>query len=175
MSWPTKYDQCANCGCNPDRRAYGARGHCQTCYYLIKCIERIRAWDRKRPETLSSPATGLPDNLTKNRSLKLLWKEFVQQATRRMGYLRVREEMRSGLRPVEALDVEHKLGTLLHFVRPKAQNDQNASYIAKYFNEKERCVLFGLLDDIEEHMRWQGFSLHDAYERLRKCSPTYPR
>ena len=136
MSWPTKYDQCANCGCNPDRRAYGARGHCQTCYYLIKCIERIRAWDRKRPQTLSSPATGLPDNLTEDRSLKLLRKEFVQQATRRMGYLRVREEMRSGLRPVEALDVEHKPGTLLPFRATKGSKRSKCQLHCQIFQRK---------------------------------------
>ena len=174
MSWPAKYDRCANCGCASERRAYGGRGHCQTCYCLVKRIEEICVWDRNRPETLSFPATGLPDNLT-DQEFEIARKEFVRQAKRRMGYLRVREEMRTGLRPVEPLDIEHKLGTLLHFVRPKAQSAQNASYIEKHFNEKERCILFGLLDDIEEHMRCRVFSLHDAYERLRKCSPTYPR
>jgi hypothetical protein len=86
--------------------------------------------------------------------------------------LRVRQMRRNGELPVEALDIEHKLGKLLHFLRPKAEYPQNASHINRHFNSDERRILYGLLDDIEEHVPWRGFLLTKAWSAIRKARGT---
>jgi hypothetical protein len=129
----------------------------------VKCIERAKAWDLTRPETLTAVALGWNDE-----EFEIVRKEYIRQIRTQMGYLRSREEMRSGVRPVEPLDIEYKFAKLLGFLRPKAQYPRNASYINKHFNGEERRVLYGLLDEIEEHMPWPGISVHDIFERIRK-------
>jgi hypothetical protein len=156
-AWPNRYERCKNCGCDADHRPYGSRGYCSRCFYLIRRIENVKAWDRTRPETLRGidklVAAGLDDDF------EFVRKDFVRQAKARLSCLRVRQMRRNGELEVEGLDIEHKLGKLLRFLRPKAAYPQNASDINHHFNSDERRILYGLLDDLEEHLPWKGFSL----------------
>jgi hypothetical protein len=125
-----------------------------------------------RSETLTSPAQALPRTLT-DEEFEIARQELIRQADRHLGYLRLREQMRCGGRTVEPLDVEEKFAALLHFLRPSARYPRNATHISRHFGAEQRRVLYALLDDLEEHVRWNGFGLHQVYEQLRK-SPTYP-
>ena len=175
----TSYTSCKNCGCEPDIRAHGGRGHCTRCYPLVRRIAEVKAWRRESPETLK----GIPKNGETNRAgegfglitdgfsdekFEIFRKEHLRQFKKRLGYLRIRQEMRKGIRPVEPLDLEHKFGKLLHFVKSKAQYPHNASYLAAHFDQEHRRVVYGLLDDIEDHIRWHGVSWSDVYERMRE-------
>jgi hypothetical protein len=146
----------------------------------VKRIEQTRAWDRSRPETLRGipkdgyvdPVSGKPlglltDTFT-DAELAICQSEYIRQFQDRLKVLRVREAMRSGTLPVEGLEIEHKFARLLTHLRPKAVYPQNASYIETHFNAEERRVLFGLLDDIEEQVPWQGVLWYKVLKRLRK-------
>jgi hypothetical protein len=91
--WPIRYEQCQNCGCDQDRRAYGARGYCSRCYHLVRRIEEIKTWDRTRSETLTSPAQALPRTLT-DEEFEIARKELIRQADRHLGYKLIRRRLR---------------------------------------------------------------------------------
>jgi hypothetical protein len=55
-------------------------------------------------------------------------------------------------------------------LRPKALYPRNASYINRHFNKEERRVLYGLLDEIEDHIPWKGIAWHDVFEAVRKAA-----
>ena len=179
-AWPERYEQCRNCDCPPEHRAYGGRGYCRLCYYLVRRIELAKNWNRARPETLRGIASGpVVDPVTRkaagfltdgfsDEEFENLRSEYIRQAKARMRYLRTREDFRSGAQSVDPLDIEYKFARLLHFLRPKAQYPRNASHIARHFNQEQRRVLYGLLDEIEEHMPWEGFILMRALEAMRR-------
>jgi hypothetical protein len=157
--WPEKYLHCANCRCEPERRSYGGRGYCGRCCGLLKRIEKARTWDQTRPETFDDKPML---SQWKDADFEVAKAEYIRQVKSRLGYLRVCEEMRSGVRGVDALEIERKFAILLGFLRPKVQYPRNASYINRHFNTEKRRVLYGLLDDIEEHIPWGGIVWHDV-------------
>jgi hypothetical protein len=167
--WPEKYQHCANCHCEPEHRSHGGRGHCSRCYRLVKGIETAKAWDQTRPETYDDEPM-LDVWKDKHKAFSVAKAEYIRQIKSRLGYLRTRNELRTGIREVTGLTIEYKFATLLRFLRPKALYPRNASYINRHFNEEERRVLYGLLDEIEEHIPWEGIVWHDVFEAVRKQS-----
>jgi hypothetical protein len=161
---PAPYEACKNCGCDPELRAQEGRGYCTRCYPFVNRIAHAKVWNRKVPETLK----GMPkheDNFSEEK-FEIFRRECIRQFKERLGCLRVRQEMRDGVRHVKPLDLEHKLAKLLREIRPNALYPRNASYLAKHFGAEERRVMYGLLDDIEDHVRWK-FLWHKVYERMR--------
>jgi hypothetical protein len=144
--WPKRYPHCANCGCGPERRAYGSRGYCGRCFYASSRIEWVKKYGRQNPKT---PKDVLI--LSTDKKLKSGQKKFIRQANSRLRYYRAREEMRSGRLPVGPLDVERKLASVLRACSG-VQFLQVANYVGKHTNQNERCVLYGLLDDLEERL-----------------------
>jgi hypothetical protein len=160
------YESCKNCGCEPAVRAPGSRGYCTRCYPLVTRIAEAKAWNRKSPETLKSMPKH-EGNFTEEK-FEIFRKECIRQFRDRLGYLRLRQEMRDGVRHVKPLDLEYKFAKLLREIRPKALYPRNASYLAKHFDQEERRVIYGLLDDIEDYVRWKGILWHKVYERMRE-------
>jgi len=154
-AWPIRHESCANCKCSAGYRPYGGRGYCSRCFYLVKLIEDVNAWNRTRSETLRRLDRLVADNLSDD-EFEIVRKDFVRQAKARLFCLHVRQMRRNGELAVEGLEIEHKLGKLLSFLRPKAEYPRHATHIGTHFGE-ERRVLYGLLDDIEEHVPWRGF------------------
>ncbi len=107
------------------------------------------------------------DNFTEEK-FEIFRKECIRQFRERLGYLRLRQEMRDGVRHVKPLDLEYKFAKLLREIRPKTLYPRNASYLATHFDQEERRVIYGLLDDIEDHVRWKGILWHKVYERMRE-------
>jgi hypothetical protein len=167
--WPDKYQACANCRCDPEDRGYGGRGYCGRCYRLVRLIEKAKVWDHTRPETYGDEPM-LDVWKEKHDEFSVAKAEYIRQVKSRLGYLRVRNEFRTGVREVRSLDIEYKLGTLLNFLRPRALYPRNASYINRHFNKEERRVLYGLLDGIEDHIPWKGIVWDDVFEAVRKAA-----
>jgi hypothetical protein len=165
QSWPEHVEACANCRGEPSRHAYGARGYCNRCYRVIRHIERVQTWNRSDRETLKGiPKDGLFDpTVGYHRSTRLITdsctdaefeivrQECIRQLERRLARLCGREEIRRHEMPVDAWRLEQKFAELLHLIRPKGQYPRNASYLSHHFNEAERRVIYGLLEEIIEH------------------------
>ena len=47
--WPKDVEACMNCTGESVRYPYGARGHCNRCYRLMKRMEDVQLWNPKRP------------------------------------------------------------------------------------------------------------------------------
>jgi hypothetical protein len=179
--WPEHLDACANCTGLASAYSYGARGYCSRCYRVIRHIEEVEAWDRKRPETLKriakdgmfDPAVGyrqstrlITDGFNETEFTRFQ-KRIIRQLKRRLGLLHHREEIRRGEVPVSALMLEHKFAELLHLVRTKADYPRNASYLNRHFNQAERRILYALLEEIIEQAPWRGIDWGPVFDRLR--------
>jgi hypothetical protein len=108
--WPIRYKHCANCGCGPERRAYGSRGYCARCFYQMKKIELAK----KATRPITSRGSPISNE------------QYMRGAYARLSYFRVREEKRSGRSPVDPLDIEHKFATVYYALsfRPRPRNAQ---------------------------------------------------
>ncbi|MGO8846642.1 MAG: hypothetical protein ACLQFI_15160 [Methylocella sp.] len=178
--WPQNVEVCKNCTGEPSRYAYGACGYCSRCYRLIRHIKDAQTWDRSRRETLKQiPKDGTVDlAVGYSRSSQLMtdkltdeqfeiWRgETISQLERRLSLLRHREEIRRCHVPVDALTLERKFAELLHLVRRKAEYPSNASYLNTHFNEKERRIIYALLEEIIEQTPWHGMDLSLILERI---------
>src|SRR5208282_109747 len=153
-----------NCTGEPVRYPYGARGHCNRCYRLIKRIEDVQLWNRGDRATLKGvtkhgmfdPAVGYrkstrltTDGLT-DQQFEVFRAEHIGQLKHRLALLRHREEIRRHEVPVDALSLEQKFAEVLHLVRKNAKYPMNASYLADYFDEDKRRVIYALLEEIIE-------------------------
>lgn len=162
--WPQGIEACTNCTGGPVRYSYGARGHCNRCYKLIKRMEAVQAWDRSNPATLKGipkdglfdPAVGYgsstrltTDGLT-NEQFEVFREDSICQIKQRLALLHHREEIRRHEVPVDALQLEEKFAQVLRLVRRRAGYPRNASYLNANFNEVERRVIYALLEEIVE-------------------------
>jgi hypothetical protein len=160
--WPDHQETCANCTGTPSLYTYGGRGYCNRCYRIIRRIEVVQAWNRRRPETLKGVAksgmfdadtgesTGLIIDRLTDEEFEIYRAEIIRQLKVRLSLLHRREEIRRCEVPVDALALEYKFAELLRLVRRKADYPRNASYLNKHFNETERRIIFGLLEEIIE-------------------------
>jgi hypothetical protein len=178
--WPEHREACANCTGTPSLYTYGARGYCNRCYRIIRRIEIVQAWNRSRPETLkgvgksgmidtaTGESTGLVTDVLTDEQFEIYRTEIIIQLKRRFSLLQHREEIRRCEVPVDALSLEYKFAELLRLVRRKADYPRNASYLNKHFNETERRVIFGLLEEIIEQDSWRGIEWWRVWERVYK-------
>jgi hypothetical protein len=176
-AWPKNREACANCTCTAGTFSYRARGYCSRCYNVIRQIRDIEAWDRKYPETLKHvPKDGIINSASETHATtsRLITDTFtdekfetcregcIKQLRQRLVVLRHREEIRRCEIEVKPLDLEHKFAELLKLIRPKAEYPRNASYINQNFNEKERRVIYALLEGVIEQAPWPGISIATA-------------
>jgi hypothetical protein len=167
-SWPIDAEGCRNCTGSPDRYAHGASGYCNRCYRLLRQIERVKRWDRAYPDTLKGiPKSGIVDFETgptarlltdnyDNDEFEIVRQEYIRQYRARLKLLCHREQVRRHEFAVSALQLEEKFGQFLRLIRPRASYPRNASYINDNFNEAERRVIYGLLEEILEQAPWNG-------------------
>ena len=71
---------------------------------------------------------------------------YISWMSRRLGELRVAEEMRAG--KLEPLDLEDKFGDALRLLNRRAVQPRNASFLAQRFDKKQMGIIFSLLDDM---------------------------
>jgi hypothetical protein len=90
-------------------------------------------------------------------------KNIIKQLKRSLAYLRQRELFRSGKEPVSNLTLEYKFDRIAKLVNRKADFPRVASYLSAHFNRNEMCIIYGLLDDIEEYAHEHVVSWGDAF------------
>lgn len=174
VDWPSKCDQCKNCGCAPASRPYGARGYCRRCYYLMNLRRKVEGWDQRKRDTLKHiprkgwvPEAGPRELVTDGLSddeFEVVRREAVGQLNAELRWLRARQNDRIGT--PSGHDIEVKLSRLLRILRPKSEYPKHASYISLNFNKKQLRIIFNLLDDIEERLPWNGLNWLRIWQRV---------
>jgi hypothetical protein len=142
----------------------------------------VQAWNRGRPETLkgvgksgmidaaTGKSTGLITDILTDEQFEIYQAEIIRQLKSRLSLLHCREKIRRCEVPVDALTLEYKFAELLRLVRRKADYPRNASYLNKHFNETERRVICGLLEEIIEQDSWRGVEWSPVWERVYKTN-----
>jgi hypothetical protein len=162
--WPKHIHACVNC--TGTHNVYRRRGYCTRCYYVIKYIEDVQGWDRNNRGTLKHIPKRSERPLVSGRELQtdgysdeefeICRQNCIEQLKRRLDQLHRREVIRRHEQPVRALDLKEKFAELLRMVRPKTEYPCNATYLASYFGETERRVIYALLEEIIEKIPWHG-------------------
>lgn len=178
--WPKNVEACATCTGSPERYSHGARGNCVRCNTVLRYIRDVKAWDRNKPETLKHiPDAGWrvelhdrskPQFIKTGRLLttsysaeqfEKIQREYIRQLEGRLATFRLREQIRRYEFPVQGLEIEEKFKQLLAAMsgvprRAKGNYPANASYINSRFDEIQRRVLYALLEELLECVRWRG-------------------
>jgi len=107
---------CWNCTCDFSRRAYRARGYCNSCYHLIRFIEDVENWDMNVRQTLlngdripklSSSSNFLIIDDYSPADFELCRQNTLRQLRQRLDQLREREHIRRREIPVSGEDLEN--------------------------------------------------------------------
>lgn len=191
--WPKDTKACVSCTGSSRSYGHGARGACVRCNDIMTYIRQVKAWDRSRPETLKhfpDDGTRVASNdrsknqfvktgrlMTEGYSVEQFEKvraEYIRQLERRLALLREREQIRRCEFPINGLDVEDKFRQLLVCVRGVRHHaidnyPHNASYINKNFDDRQRRILYALLEEVIESVPWRGMDWGLVCERV------YPR
>jgi len=149
-----------------------SRGYCYRCYPIILRLEKTRAWDPSRPETLRHyPKWGgdiaLPsgENLQNRHGLEPRTTDFpkikahtIQELQKRLLHFGNIEEKLSG--PISGYDLELLLRRV---ARQAAARDRHllsgiATAIEWSFNHRQRKLLFEWLSEILDNVRWRGIN-----------------
>jgi hypothetical protein len=168
--WPRHVEACKECTGEPGRYAHGSGEYCNRCYRLLKYIKDVQGWDRNRRESLKHiPKHGtVGSNTTYRDSTTLLYDcipdeefEAVREKTivilkKRLALLRYREEIRRHEIEVTGLRLEEKFAEVLHLVRRSGSFPRYASYLTDEFDERQRQIIYALLEEIIEQVPWQG-------------------
>jgi len=128
-------------------------------------IEKLRAWERSRPETTPKgiPTWGrggrlITDNYTEER-FESLRQSCIQQLESRLDLLRRRERIRRYELPVPGYCLEQKLGELLSLVlRRRAEYSRIAYFLTETFTDEQRRIIYALLEQIVEQVPWRGIN-----------------
>jgi hypothetical protein len=162
MSEPSK--RCANCG--TVRYAIHAKGYCRDCYDPHRRKVQVEQWDATKLKTLKTlpkggwGPDGSPD-LFRGHSRKALkdrvpeiQQRVLKEIDKRLRSLWSREVRLSG--PIEGMDIELMLRQLAQKAGARDRNILHgiATLVTAYFKPKQRRMLFGWLNEIEENTPW---------------------
>jgi hypothetical protein len=152
--WPVKYKNCQNCGCDSERRSYGANGYCNRCNSLIKRIKERENWNRTTAKFLSQA----DQNRLTDKEFEHWRKIDIQQLKTQLQSLKDQEDRRQGRTLIGGYEIEMQLAFLMrHIQRGRVYNrkvtyPQYASYIESCFNSEQIRVLYELLNNVTEHI-----------------------
>jgi hypothetical protein len=172
--WPKGVEACQRCTGSAHRYRHGARGNCVRCNDILKYLRHVAAWDMRKPDTLkgisddgmrvesnqkttnryNKPGRLVTNSLTPEQ-FERFRAEHARQLEARLNLLRTREQIRRHEFPVSGLDIEDKLKQILgrmHRVRSQNLSDypQNANEVNNNFGDRQRRVLYALLEEIIE-------------------------
>ena len=145
-AWAKSYRHCINC--TTTRRAHRAHGYCIRCSPLIRQLEIIKKWDLSDPKSLKGyfrlTSTWRPDTLESVRASR------IAKLQEHLDYLKTREEQLT--EKIEGLDLEYAFNRVAQLCdRRNAHLFQGASsFFDQNFSQKQKRILFRLLNDIEE-------------------------
>jgi hypothetical protein len=162
--WSKKFEKCEQCG--TDRYKHLARGLCTRCYPLVRKLEQVNGWSVDNPgdleENLTDKILGNPERFERAKS------NVANQIRDRLERLKIREEKLEG--SVDGMDIECQLQWLIRqcpSVRDKELCYGTASTFNDEFNMEQRKILYELLNDIEENVRWTGIDWFRVWRESR--------
>ncbi|MBI5248361.1 MAG: hypothetical protein HY912_02605 [Desulfomonile tiedjei] len=146
--WSKKFEKCRQCG--TERYEHVARGLCTRCYRLVRKLEQVKTWKPSDPEPKRRYGFyDLEEFKAKKRDLEGEIKE-------RLEFLKIKEETLKG--PIYGIDIEGQLRRVAELcrVRNKGLFHGMANEIQHCFGQKQRKMLYELLNAIEEGIWWGG-------------------
>ncbi len=158
--WPKKYKNCLNCG--TCRFEYKARGHCVRCYPYILKIEKISRWDLSDSKTL----VGYPREYTLRNSKYFvrIKKSFLEQLNERLSEFKYKEKkLQSDVDGGDVVAIFQRISRLARSSNKDFLWHQEDLFDHN-FNKKQKKILYKLLNDIEENIRWTGIDYQRIFE-----------
>ena len=93
-----------------------------------------------------------------------------EQIRSRLSEIRQQEEKLLG--DISGIDIENQLNRIVKIIAPKASSPYRgtASLFERKFNPKQRSILYGLLNRLEERRKWAGvrYGKHAANSMLNE-------
>ena len=143
--------QCRNCG--SIRRKLKARDYCTKCYALVQKIDGATKWDIKDQSTLKAyPSILMRMGPIELEKVKL---GFIRLLRERLGWLRNREEELKG--QIDGLALQFIFNRLAQRcgVKNKSMFNGYTAVFDNCFDQKQKNLLFYLLDRIEQDIPWR--------------------
>lgn len=150
----TKDKSCVNCN-SPDR-PIKTRGYCTRCYPIVLRLEHTQQWDATRPITLRHYPKGFGYSIGSWKNNFPRIKEYtIRELKKRLFHFKQLEEQLSGR--IDGFDVEQKLRCLGVQAGAKRNSLSRCTEIFDMsFTLKQRKVLFKLLTEMTESIKWDG-------------------
>ena len=162
QQWTKKFDKCQQCGTS--RFDHKAKGLCTRCHSLVKRLEQVERWNLQDPKSLK----GYPGDtrFEDPDAFKKIKSGFSSQIRERMQFLRDKEKMLEG--PIDGLTIEFQLGRIARRCGvQKPLFHGMANTIDWNFEPKQKKILYRLLNEIEENIRWKGPDLMKVFGFIR--------
>ena len=153
----SKDKSCVNCS-SPDR-SIKARGYCARCYRIVLRLENTQRWDASRRETLRhypKLSNYPPHHWTYD--FPRIKKHTIRELKKRLLHFKSVEEKLLGR--INGFDIEQKLRYLA--IRAGAGRNslsRCAGALDSHFTWEQRKLLFKLLTEVSESIKWDGITL----------------
>jgi hypothetical protein len=145
---------CVNCGSSS--HPIKARGYCIRCYRIQLRLEHTQQWDASRPTTFGDYPKGFNSSPShwKN-DFPRIKEHTIRELKKRLLHFKQLEEKLSG--KVDGFDVEQKLRYLGVQAGAKRNSLSRCTEIFDgSFTLKQRKILFKLLTEMTESIKWGG-------------------
>ena len=148
---------CVNCGTSS--LLIKARGYCTRCYPILLRLEHTQQWDATRRETLRHypKLSNYPPHHWAN-DFPRIKKHTIRELKKRLLHFKSIEEQLSGR--INGFDIEQKLRYLA--IRAGAGRNslsRCAGVLDSHFTWEQRKLLFKLLTEVSESIKWDGITL----------------
>jgi hypothetical protein len=147
---------CVNCGTT--RYLIKARGYCTRCYPILLRLEHAQRWDALRREPLRDypKLSTYPPNHWKN-DFPRIKEHVIRELKKRLLHFYSVEKKLSGR--IDGFDIEQKL----RYLGIRAGAGRNAlsrcaGALDSSFTWEQRKLLFKLLTEVSEDIKWSGIN-----------------
>ena len=154
---PSRNRACVNCGSS--NREIKARGYCNRCYPILLRLEHTQQWDSSRPDTLRHypKLSNYPPHHWKHDFPRIKKHTILELQKRLLHFKQVEDDL---LGRINGYDIEVKLRYLaIRAGAGKNSLSRCAGALDSQFTWKQRKILFQLLTDISENIKWEGITL----------------
>lgn len=150
---------CINCGTY--NHLIKARGYCTRCYPILLRLEHTQLWDASRRETLQHypKLSNYPPHHWANDFPKIK-KHTIRELKKRLLHFKLAEEKLLG--KITGFDIEQELRYLaLRAGAGRNSLSRCAGVLDSHYTWEQRKLLFKLLTDVSESIKWSGITLAD--------------
>lgn len=150
--WANKYDECQNCGTT--RFHHKAKGFCKRCYNLILKLDQVKRWESTNIRSLRGYPASWPYDPDLIRRTKNM---FISQITKRLAYLKMKENLITDRIPVKGINIEYLLQSIATIVNYNNKNIYHgiATGVDHEFDPKQKKILYRLLNNMLENIPWR--------------------